>query len=269
MNENPEPKSSGFEPTGGKRWLGLHRAARLAGAGARVFKRLAAAIDLLNSFDVACEGRRATRNDRRLRASWYALCIQVCMGATDGSRSSAVAFGTAAGLGNHHPDTADRRDSFLGSSDPKNNLHMMAALALVVAFLSASQDIVIDAWRVEGTECGSTGFRGFNGSSRLPRRHMLVSGVGSLLIANYAGWFAAYATMAALVGAGLVVFLLVPEPKVCVSASRAAGIRLGCGSPRAFESSHQSLSRFYAAAAFGRSYLSQSSSTSWARRWRE
>src|ERR1039458_3121503 len=37
----------------------------------------------------------------------------------------------------------------LGSSDPKHNLPRMAALAVLVAFLSASQDIVIDAWRVE------------------------------------------------------------------------------------------------------------------------
>ena len=44
---------------------------------------------------------------------------------------------------------------------------------------------------------------------------MLVSGAGGLLIAAYAGWFAAYATMAALLGVGALVFLLVPEPKVC------------------------------------------------------
>src|SRR6185503_5440701 len=37
----------------------------------------------------------------------------------------------------------------LGSCDPKHNLPRMAVLAVVVAFLSASQDIVIDAWRVE------------------------------------------------------------------------------------------------------------------------
>src|SRR5947209_16712535 len=37
----------------------------------------------------------------------------------------------------------------LGSCDPKSHLATMAALALLVAFLSASQDIVIDAWRVE------------------------------------------------------------------------------------------------------------------------
>jgi PAT family beta-lactamase induction signal transducer AmpG len=37
----------------------------------------------------------------------------------------------------------------LGLCNPKRNLPLMAALAVLVAFLSASQDIVIDAWRVE------------------------------------------------------------------------------------------------------------------------
>src|SRR5207302_11407037 len=37
----------------------------------------------------------------------------------------------------------------LGSCDPKTNLTTIAALSTLVAFLSASQDIVIDAWRVE------------------------------------------------------------------------------------------------------------------------
>src|ERR1700694_5725224 len=37
----------------------------------------------------------------------------------------------------------------LGSCDPKRNLARMGVLALLVAFLSASQVVVIDAWRVE------------------------------------------------------------------------------------------------------------------------
>jgi len=109
----------------------------------------------------------------------------------------------------------------LGSCDPKHNLPRMAALALVVAFLSASQDIVIDAWRVEST----TGDQQAPGAAMVQagyRIGMLVSGAGGLLIAAYAGWFAAYATMAALVGAGLVVFLLVPEPKVPADEPHAA-----------------------------------------------
>lgn len=103
----------------------------------------------------------------------------------------------------------------LGSENPKHHLALMGALALIVAFLSASQDIVIDAWRVEilpvdlqgpGAGVIQTGYR----------VAMLVSGAGALLIAARAGWFAAYATMAALQAVGLLVFLLGPEPKVVV-----------------------------------------------------
>jgi PAT family beta-lactamase induction signal transducer AmpG len=110
----------------------------------------------------------------------------------------------------------------LGMCDPRRNLPLMAALAVVVAFLSASQDIVIDAWRVEilnphqqapGAAMSTAGYR----------IAMLVSGAGSLFIAAYAGWFAAYATMAALVGVGLLVFLLGSEPKVSVETLYAEG----------------------------------------------
>jgi len=99
----------------------------------------------------------------------------------------------------------------LGSCNPKGHLAMMGALALLVAFLSASQDIVIDAWRVEilapeqqgpGAGMIQTGYR----------VAMLVSGAGALMVAASAGWFAAYATMAALLSAAMLVFVLGPEP---------------------------------------------------------
>ena len=101
----------------------------------------------------------------------------------------------------------------LGSCDPKHNLPRMAVLAVAVAFLSASQDIVIDAWRVEslskdqqapGAAMVQSGYR----------IGMLASGAGGLFIAASAGWFAAYATMAALLSIGLLVFLFGPEPEV-------------------------------------------------------
>ncbi len=101
----------------------------------------------------------------------------------------------------------------LGSCDPKHNLPRMAVLAVVVAFLSASQDIVIDAWRVESLSIDNQG----PGAAMVTagyRIGMLASGAGALFIASSAGWFAAYATMAALVGVGLLVFLFAPEPKV-------------------------------------------------------
>jgi PAT family beta-lactamase induction signal transducer AmpG len=106
---------------------------------------------------------------------------------------------------------------FLGMCDPKRHLALMGVLALLVAFFSASQDIVIDAWRVEilplelqgpGAGMIQTGYR----------VAMLVSGAGTLVIAARAGWFAAYATMAALLVVGILVFLFGPEPNLSAEA---------------------------------------------------
>jgi MFS transporter, PAT family, beta-lactamase induction signal transducer AmpG len=110
----------------------------------------------------------------------------------------------------------------LGLCNPKHNLPQMAAFAVLVASLSASQDIVIDAWRVEilNKDQQASGAAMIQAGYRIG---MLVSGAGGLLIAAYAGWFAAYATMAALLGVGLMVFLLGPEPKVSAQISSAAG----------------------------------------------
>jgi MFS transporter, PAT family, beta-lactamase induction signal transducer AmpG len=110
----------------------------------------------------------------------------------------------------------------LGLCNPKGNLLRMAALAITVAFLSASQDVVIDAYRVElltieqqgpGAGMIQTGYR----------IGMLVAGAGALMIAEYAGWFAAYATMAAFLAVGMAVFLLGPEPIVQDTQAAAAG----------------------------------------------
>jgi MFS transporter, PAT family, beta-lactamase induction signal transducer AmpG len=106
----------------------------------------------------------------------------------------------------------------LGSSDPKRNLGALAVLAAVVAFLSASQDIVIDAWRIEilpidlqgpGAAMTQTGY--YMG--------MLASSAGALAIAARFSWFAAYATMAGLLAVSMLTFLLGPEPKVATAVS--------------------------------------------------
>ena len=109
----------------------------------------------------------------------------------------------------------------LGMCEPKRHLAFMGVLALLVAFLSASQDIVIDAWRVEilpldlqgpGAGMIQTGYR----------IAMLVSGAGALVIAARVGWFAAYATMAALLVVGVLVFLFGPEPALAAETVYAA-----------------------------------------------
>jgi PAT family beta-lactamase induction signal transducer AmpG len=107
----------------------------------------------------------------------------------------------------------------LGACDPKQNLARMGVLALLVAFLSASQDVVIDAWRVEilSTELQGPGAGMIQTGYRIA---MLVSGAGALFIAARVGWFAAYATMAALLTVGILVFLFGPEPKPAAESVR-------------------------------------------------
>lgn len=100
----------------------------------------------------------------------------------------------------------------LGASDPGNSIALTAVLAVVVAFFSASQDIVIDAYRVEILEERQQGA----GAAVIVigyRVAMLVSGAGALFVAEFFGWFAAYASMAALLLIGVATTLLTPEPK--------------------------------------------------------
>lgn len=99
----------------------------------------------------------------------------------------------------------------LATCDPKRNLLTMGALTLLVAFLAASQDIVIDAWRVEILPIELQG-PGAGVVQAGYRTAMLVSGAVALVIAEHYGWFAAYSTMAALLSVGVLVFLFGPEP---------------------------------------------------------
>jgi len=104
----------------------------------------------------------------------------------------------------------------LGSTDPVKDLWWTAFLAVVVAFCSASQDIVIDAYRVETLGEDQQGA----GAATLVlgyRFGMLASGAGALYLAEFFGWHVAYYAMAALVSVGMLTILLNREPKVASS----------------------------------------------------
>ena len=101
----------------------------------------------------------------------------------------------------------------LGAQDPVAAPGLTALLALIVAFFSASQDIVIDAYRVEILEERQYAA----GAAVLVfgyRVAMLVSGAGALYLAAASDWFAAYGVMAALMLVGMITVLLNPEPEV-------------------------------------------------------
>ena len=99
----------------------------------------------------------------------------------------------------------------LGMTDPKVDAAATALAAVVVAFLSASQDIVIDAYRIELLSAEEQG-AGAAATQWGYRFGMLASGAGALYAASYGGWHFAYALMAALMSVGMITVALTPEP---------------------------------------------------------
>lgn len=98
----------------------------------------------------------------------------------------------------------------LSQTNPLDNLYLTAIGAFLVSFFAASQDIVIDAYRIEilsnrylgfGAAVEATGFR-FG---------MLASGAGALYLAHIFSWSAAYGFMAIAVVIGMVTILLMPD----------------------------------------------------------
>ncbi len=103
----------------------------------------------------------------------------------------------------------------LGHSDPAHDLGRTAFLAVIVAFLSASQDIVIDAYRIELLTAEEQG-AGAAATQWGYRLGLLASGAGALFAAEFGGWTFSYQVMAALMLVGVATVLLTPEPIVAL-----------------------------------------------------
>ncbi len=100
----------------------------------------------------------------------------------------------------------------LGLSRPASSPAVTAFLALCVAFFSASQDIVIDAYRIEILDEDQQG-AGAAMTQAGYRFGLLASGAGALYLATYMAWSQVYAVMAALLLVGFVTALCAPAPK--------------------------------------------------------
>jgi PAT family beta-lactamase induction signal transducer AmpG len=104
-------------------------------------------------------------------------------------------------------------------TNPASMPGFMAVLAFLLSFSSASQDIVIDAYRVDalspveygaGTAVYVTGYR----------IAMAVSGGGALILSDHMPWRAVYLVMGLLMLIGVVTTWYAPEPKVSSHAPR-------------------------------------------------
>lgn len=99
----------------------------------------------------------------------------------------------------------------VGQGDPSTSIGFIAASAFVMAFLSASQDIVIDAYRIEILDEHEQG-AGAAMTQVGYRVGMLVSGAGALALADVIAWSVVYAIMGGLVGVGMVAVIIGAEP---------------------------------------------------------
>jgi PAT family beta-lactamase induction signal transducer AmpG len=109
---------------------------------------------------------------------------------------------------------------FLGLNDPDKSLPLIVFGAVMVATVSATQDIVIDAFRVESLAPSeqAAGMAGYVAAYRIG---MLVSGAGVLVLvawfehlglARSAVWGWGYAAAAACMAVGLIATFLAHEP---------------------------------------------------------
>ena len=100
----------------------------------------------------------------------------------------------------------------MGYSDSHSQLQQIALFAVWVAFCSATQDVVIDAYRIESVDpeyqgaMAATYVLGY-------RIALLMAGAGAFYIAEYASWKVSYFVMAAAMSVGLIATLCIKEPE--------------------------------------------------------
>lgn len=101
----------------------------------------------------------------------------------------------------------------MGATDPAAAPWSTALIAFAIAFFSASQDIVVDAYRIEilaeheqgaGAAATQTGYR----------IGLLVAGAGAVALSDFVGWPLVFAALAVCVLVGVGAVLLAPEPRV-------------------------------------------------------
>jgi PAT family beta-lactamase induction signal transducer AmpG len=114
----------------------------------------------------------------------------------------------------------------MANTDPLDNLAYTVFFALAIAFASATQDIALDAYRIEAVSVRLQGAMAatYQGGYRIA---MILASAGALWIAaavdpseqtyDYEPWRIAYLVMAAFMSVGIITTLIIREPEVPVT----------------------------------------------------
>jgi MFS transporter, PAT family, beta-lactamase induction signal transducer AmpG len=101
----------------------------------------------------------------------------------------------------------------MGFCSPTKEIYLLGAFAVLVAALSASQDIVIDAYRVDTIPVAERGLAAAAQSFGY-RTAAMLAGAVLVLIAAHLGWRLAFLMVACLMAATTLGTLWAPEPEV-------------------------------------------------------
>lgn len=99
----------------------------------------------------------------------------------------------------------------MGLQDPSRTLQLLAFNAVLIAFFSASQDVVFDAYRIDvldEREMGAGAALGVLGY----RVALIVTGSLAFVLADHMPWSVVYLLMAALMSVGIVAAVRAPDP---------------------------------------------------------
>jgi len=98
----------------------------------------------------------------------------------------------------------------IAGGDPTSSLGLMAIFAVAVGFVAATQDIVIDAWRIEAAVVDKQGpmAASYQWGYRIA---VVIAGAVPLVLSDHIGWNLSYGLMAALMGVGVLGVLGAPR----------------------------------------------------------
>jgi len=100
----------------------------------------------------------------------------------------------------------------MAGSNPQAQLAVLVYSALLVAFSSATQDIAIDAWRIEAMPVETQGAMAATYQTGY-RLGMLLAGGGAFTLAHYYSWSVAYTVLAMFMAIGIITTFFISEPK--------------------------------------------------------
>lgn len=100
----------------------------------------------------------------------------------------------------------------ISGANPQSNIGMVALFAVIVGFFGATQDIAIDAWRIEVTDDDRQG--AMAAAYQLGWRvAQITAGAVPLILAELYNWNLSYAVMAALMGFGILGVVMAPRER--------------------------------------------------------